>query len=79
MIITDDDDRLVLIAAFRYACGRMSYMPSVIAGKIRQCWPDLSEHDRQLIKREITEAIDRGHAGMDCDIATWRGILELEG
>ena len=77
MKIETDDDRLILIAAFRYALGRMSYMPSVVAGAIEQCWAELTEHDQRLIKREIDEAIERGHAGMDCDIATWRRVLEL--
>ena len=77
MKIETDDDRLVLIAAFRYALGRCSYMPSVVAGVLAQCWAGLTEHDRQLIARELTEAIERGHAGMDCDVATWRRVLAL--
>lgn len=78
MKIETDDDRVVLIAAFRYALGRTSYMPSVVAGAIRGCWNDLSAHDRKLIRSEIAEAIDRGHAGMNCDVNTWRGVLEME-
>ena len=77
MKIETDDDRLVLIAACRYALGRMSYMPSVVAGALTQCWVDLTEHDQRLIKREIAEAIERGHAGMSCDVATWRRVLAL--
>ncbi len=77
MIIDHDDDRLILIAAFRYACGRCSYMPSVVAGVLKQHWIDLTEHDRKLIQREIREAIDRGHAGHDCDVRTWEELLEL--
>ena len=77
MKIETDDDRLILIAAFRYALGRMSYMPSVVAGVLTQCWPDLTEHDQRLIRREIAEAIERGHAGMSCDVATWRRVLAL--
>ena len=77
MKIETDDDRLILIAAFRYALGRMSYMPSVVAGVITQCWSSLTEHDQRLIAREITDAIERGHAGMDCDVATWRRVLAL--
>ena len=79
MKIETDDDRLVLIAAFRYALGRMTYMPSVVAGVLAQCWADLTEHDQRLIKREIAEAIERGHAGMACDVATWRRVLERSG
>ena len=77
MKIETDDDRLILIAALRYALGRHSYIPSVVAGVLEQCWADLTEHDQRLIKREIAEAIERGHAGMDCDVATWRRVLAL--
>ncbi|MFA7031919.1 MAG: hypothetical protein WC153_06695 [Candidatus Methanomethylophilaceae archaeon] len=77
MKIETDDDRLVLISAFRYALGRCSYMPSVVAGVLAQCWDDLTEHDQRMIKREIAEAIEQGHAGMDCDVATWRRVLAL--
>lgn len=79
MKIENDDDRLILIAAFRYALGRMTYMPSVVAGAIESCWPELTEHDRRLIKNEINEAIERGHIGMQCDAATWCRVLDLGG
>ena len=77
MKIENDDDRLILIAAFRYALGRMTYMPSVVAGAIESCWPELTEHDRRLIRNEINEAIERGHIGMQCDAATWGRVLKL--
>ena len=77
MKIENDDDRLILIAAFRYALGRCSYMPSVVAGVLAQCWDDLTEHERRLIRREIAKAIERGRAGMDCDVAAWRRVLAL--
>lgn len=77
MKLEDDDDRLVLIAAFRYALGRMTYMPGVIAGKIIEQWPNISDSDRRLIHREIGEHIDSGTAGMACDIDTWSRVLDL--
>ena len=77
MKIENDDDRLILIAAFRYALNHYNYMPSVAAGALAQCWADLTEHDQRLIRREIDEAIERGHAGMVSDLATWRGILAI--
>ena len=77
MNIETDDDRLILIAAFRYALGRHSYIPSVVAGVLEQCWDDLTGRDQRLIKREIADAIERGHAGMSCDVATWRRVLAL--
>lgn len=79
MKIENDDDRLILIAAFRYALGRMTYMPSVVAGAIESCWPELTGHDRRLFKNEISKAIELGHVGMQCDAATWGRILELGG
>ena len=77
MKIESDDDRLILIAAFRYALGRCSYMPSVVAGVLEQCWDYLTGRDQRLIKREIADAVERGHAGMDCDVAIWRRVLAL--
>ena len=78
MKITTDDDRLILIAATRYALGRCTYMPRVVADTLAHCWADLTESDRKLIKRELAEAIERGHAGHECDVATWRGVLALD-
>ena len=77
MIMNSDDDRLILISAFRYALGRATYMPGVVAAEIKRQWPNLSESDRGLFRREIKEAIDRGMAGMECDVATWEGLLKL--
>lgn len=77
MKIETDDDRLILIAAFSYALGRMSCIPSVVAEVIRGCWSDLTNSDKMLIKREIKEAVDRGSAGMSCDVNAWNKILEL--
>lgn len=77
MILETDDDRLILIAAFRYALGRMSYMPSVVAETIIKQWNDFGAFDRSLFKDEIRFAIDTGTAGMKCDIDRWKQILEL--
>lgn len=77
MIIQNNDDRLILICAFRYALGRVSYMPSVVAGEIKRQWNCLSNHDRQMFQDEIREAIHHGCAGMDSDVAVWMTILDL--
>jgi len=77
MIIQNDDDRLVLICAFRYALGRMTYVPGVIAEEVKKQWLNLNSGDRELIKREVKEAIDHKAAGMDCDVRTWQQFLEL--
>lgn len=77
MKMENDDDRLILISAFRYALGRMTYMPSVICAEIKRQWPYLSEGDKALFQREVKEAIDRDLAGMDIDQRVWAELLEL--
>ena len=77
LVIANEEDRLLLMSAFRYALGRMTYIVETIARHIEACWPDLLTNDRELIHREIRAAIDSGRAGMECDIAVWRRILAL--
>ncbi len=71
------DSRDILIYAFRYALGRMSYSVSTVRDEIVRNWRNLSEADRKLYQREIQEAIDHGAAGMECDARTWNMILSL--
>ena len=77
MKIETDNDRLMMIAAFRYGLGRMTYIVGVIVGEIIFNWADLNPSDQELIQREIREAILREQAGWDCDIAEWNKILSL--
>lgn len=72
-----DDFRLMLVCAFRYALGRQSYITGCLEGWLKRYWPVLSVHDQRLIHREIVDAIARDCAGMDCDVAGWKKILEL--
>jgi len=69
------DSRLVLIAAFRYALGRMTYMSSAIVEEIVANWDKISDSDKILYIREINEAIEMGHAGMQCDIQSWKRVI----
>ena len=64
-------DRLIAIAAFRYALGRMTYMPSHVVDWLIANRAQLSAADRELMLREIDEAADLQRLGMDCDVATW--------
>mgnify|MGYP001774438615 CR=1 FL=1 len=75
MTLDHPDDELVLIAAFRYALGRATYMPSVVAGTLLRLWPQLSQNTRSLIHKEIAEALAHDRAGHPCDIATWSTLL----
>ena len=72
--------RDILIYAFRYALGRMSYSPSIMQDAIRSAWPTLHEADRRLIKREIREHKEScGSIGMkNVDEPGWMSLLELD-
>ena len=71
--------RLVLIAAFRYALGRSTYMPSVIVEEIKLNWDSMSEQDKNQIKDDIEHAIRHNMAGMDCDVREWEKLLNFCG
>jgi hypothetical protein len=67
--------RLVLLSAFRYALGRTTYMPGAIVDELRNNWHLLSREDQEQIRNDIASAIERGDAGMDCDVQTWKEVL----
>ena len=77
MILQNDDDRLILVCAFRYALGRQTYVVDYVASCLQKHWHELSKGDRSLIIREIGEAIERGQAGHDCDVRQWRALIEF--
>ena len=47
-------DPVVVSCAVRYALGRLSYLPGMIADEVRRCWPHLG-HQRDVITKDITE------------------------
>lgn len=74
-------EELVLICAVRYALGRQSYMVGVVADYVNSVKEKLSEHCRNIIVLDITEAIEfcREYGttcGMECDERTWLNLLE---
>ena len=72
-------EQFVVIAAFRYALGRRSYAVSLIADWLIKNWNEISINDQNLIRREIQEALDRDHAGMEMDKEEWRKVLRQAG
>lgn len=77
MIISEIDQREFLIYGFRYALGRSSYAVYTVSQAIKKAWPKLTQADRELIQREIREAIESGRYGMECDRESWEQILCL--
>ena len=73
------DFRLLILSAFRYALGRMTYIVPVVANVIRKSKDRLDNQAIDLIIREIEEAEKRNGLGMECDIEVWLRLKkELE-
>lgn len=67
---------LMVIAAFRYCLGRRTYIVSSCVDWLLFWWDDLDDVTKNLIVKEIQEALDRDWAGDDCDVDCWKRILE---
>jgi len=75
MDINENEQREMIIYAFRYALGRMTYSVSTMVRIIDNNWDNLSKSDRELIQREIQDAIVGKWIGMKCDKELWETIL----
>jgi len=58
-------DDLLVLAAFRYALGRQTYLVHHVQEFLREVWLDLPETARAVIKRDIREAAARGEPNSD--------------
>ena len=65
------NDKLVLLCAFRYALGRATYMPSLIAEELERNWQEFEPWQREQILGDIDHAVKHDMAGMDCDKKMW--------
>jgi hypothetical protein len=70
-------DEDILIYAFRYALGRMTYAVSTVANEIKRRAADLSPKAKALIVKEITEAESDNRLGMKMDAEYWREVRAL--
>ena len=68
----------LLVCSFRYALGRRTGMPSIIAGYLREDWDKLNGWQQKQIHDDIKHATEHGLAGDDCDVQTWKSILLLK-
>jgi len=75
MKINDEQFRDMLIYAFRYALGRATFASKDMSEIIWRNRDGLSNADRDLFCREIRDAIERDHAGHECDKKAWAGLL----
>lgn len=70
-----DEQREILIYAFRYALGRSSYSVSTVVKIILDNWDIISESDKKLFNREILEAKKMNNIGMEMDARSWMKIV----
>ena len=69
----------LILFATRYAMGRESTAPSIMADLIKQNKKYLTEQTKNSIIEEIEFCKDTECLGKDCDITTWEDLVkELE-
>ncbi|MEA3386968.1 MAG: hypothetical protein U9Q66_00825 [Patescibacteria group bacterium] len=68
---------LTLLASFRYALGRQTYIVSEVVENILSNWQILSQNAKDKIKTEIKEAMENNSIGHDIDKQSWSKIIEL--
>lgn len=71
----DENFETILICAERYACGRQSYMPSIVASYITVLIPELSVKALTVIRNDITAAQEHGSLGdPTIDAPLWKEL-----
>ena len=81
---------LMAIAAFRYCCGRQSYIVKACADWLIDVWPMLPDSVRAIIQRDLEEEFARDNEarardqvykplGWDCDRQDWERVRKLWG
>lgn len=79
---------LMIVAAFRYCCGRSTYISGVCAEWIVDKWNSFPERQKDLIRRELNEEFSRDDEdrasgathkalGWDCDRLEWEKVRAL--
>ena len=70
-------DENILVFAFRYALGRKTTAPGIVADVLIERWNDLKPHTQIQVQREIGSAMAMGEAGDSLDLDTWQKVLAL--
>jgi len=81
-----DDAKLAYMAMFRYAFGRMTYMPSTVIDIIKANAEHLTASTIELLDRDLTDEAKRyerlykgkssSNYGMECDRQLWLAFHE---
>ena len=73
--ISDSDSRLILLSAMRYAMGRKTYMPSVIADYIKRHLQLLDDKFLTLAADDIRQHLE-DYAEREPSLNLWRDLLD---
>jgi hypothetical protein len=66
----------IVLCAVRYAMGRMTYMPTLVIGYVKEHWNDLQSGMQDIILRDVSEELKHeerspGWLGHPCDVQNW--------
>ena len=78
-MVTVAVDPVLLMYAFRYALGRMTYSVGDVAGHLIEHKDAIKLDWKQQIVRDIEEAITEDRAGMSFDAEKWIDVVEAFG
>lgn len=70
------NDEHILHFALRYALGRKTGAPAIVADAVRENMERLRPSTKLQMRREIEDALDCGLAGDNCDLMVWRQLAE---
>ena len=72
------DGEIIIVSAFRYSLGRMTYVVGSIVDFIVENWEGFSLKRQKFFQREIREYKEKhGRLGMKMDEEQWQRILDL--
>ncbi len=75
LLINQDDLETLLFLSFRYALGRSTYVTGEVADLINKHQGCLGTNTKDVIKKDICNAIDKGQAGMQMDVDEWLKLV----
>ncbi len=76
-VAIDNDFETMMICAVRYACGRQSYMPSLVIRYIMPMIPYLEDNTLHILDKDLQEAERIGALGdPDIDAPGWKDFHE---
>jgi hypothetical protein len=76
-VFNDLDGQLMIMAAFRYCCGRQSYVVGSCIDYLNKWWSYATDSTKHVIIRDIVEALMDGNCGSPTiDRPAWKVFAE---